>query len=100
MRKATGSHRIYADPGKTSVLVPEFAVEDLPSAERQPTFLRLKSRAEHSDDDGISIDRPMLRKYCYVYGLLTMCGSTLHRMKSTDVLFSPVTLLKLFLRLC
>ena len=27
-------------PGKTDTLVPEFAVEDLPSAELQPLFLR------------------------------------------------------------
>ena len=36
-------------------LVPEFAVEDLPSAELQPRFLRLQYRtcpwAGHSDDD-------------------------------------------------
>ena len=30
MRKATGSYRTYAIPGKTAALVPEFAVEDLP----------------------------------------------------------------------
>ena len=40
---------------KTAGLVPEFAVEDLPSAELQPWFLRLQWRncpwAEHSDDD-------------------------------------------------
>ena len=30
MRKATGSYRTYSIPGKTSALVPEFAVEDLP----------------------------------------------------------------------
>ena len=28
-------------PNKTAALVPEFAVEDLPSAELQPRFLRL-----------------------------------------------------------
>ena len=42
-------------PGKTATLVHEFAVEDLPSAELQPRFLRLQCRtcpwAEHSDDD-------------------------------------------------
>ena len=42
-------------PGKTEALVPEFAVEDLPSAELQPWFLLLHWRtcpwAEHSDDD-------------------------------------------------
>ena len=40
---------------KLQTLVPEFAVEDLPSAELQPRFLRLQWRscpwAEHSDDD-------------------------------------------------
>ena len=42
-------------PSKTAALVPEFAVEDLPSAELQPMFLRLYGRtypwAEHSDND-------------------------------------------------
>ena len=41
--------------GKTAALVPEFAVEDLPSAELQPRFLCLQWRtcpwAEHSDVD-------------------------------------------------
>ena len=40
--------------GKTAASVPEFAVEDLPSAELQPWFLRLQRRtcpwAEHYDD--------------------------------------------------
>ena len=31
VRKATGSYRTYSIPGKTAALVPEFAVEDLPS---------------------------------------------------------------------
>ena len=55
VRKATGSYRTYSIPGKTTALVPEFAVEDLPSAELQPMFLRFQWRtcpwAEHSDDD-------------------------------------------------
>ena len=42
-------------PGKTAALVLAFAVEDLPSKELQPWFLRLKLRtcpwAEHSDND-------------------------------------------------
>ena len=42
-------------PSKTATLVPEFAVDDLPSAKLQPWFLRLQRRAcawtEHSDDD-------------------------------------------------
>ena len=50
-----GSFRTYSIPGKTAALVPEFAVEDLPSAELQPKFLRLQWRTcpwvEHSDDD-------------------------------------------------
>ena len=41
-------------PGKTAALVPEFTVEDVPSAELQPWFLRLQRKtcpwAEHSDD--------------------------------------------------
>ena len=40
VRKGTGSYRTYSVPGKTAVLVPEFAVEDLPSAQLQPRFLR------------------------------------------------------------
>ena len=31
-------------PGKTAALIPEFAVEDLPSAELQPRFLHLQRR--------------------------------------------------------
>ena len=42
VRKATGSYRAYSIPSKTAVLVPEFVVEDLPSAELQPKFLRLQ----------------------------------------------------------
>ena len=42
LRKATGSYRTYSIPDKTVTLVPEFAVEDLPLAELQPTFLRLQ----------------------------------------------------------
>ena len=42
-------------PDKTAALIPEFAVEDLLSAEVQPWFLRLQWRtcpwAEYSDDD-------------------------------------------------
>ena len=37
-------------PGKTTILVPEFALEDLPSAELQPVAC---TWAEHSDDDDI-----------------------------------------------
>ena len=55
MRKVTGSYRTYSMPGKTAVLVREFAMEDLPSAELQTRFLCLQGRtcpwAEHSDDD-------------------------------------------------
>ena len=55
VRKATGSYRTYYIPSKTAALVPDFAVDVLPSAEQQPRFLRLQSRtclwAEHSDDD-------------------------------------------------
>ena len=49
------SNRSYPIPGKTAALVPEFAVEDLPSAELPPGFLCLQRRtwpcAEHCDDD-------------------------------------------------
>ena len=37
--KAMGSYRTYSIPGKTAGLVPELAMEDLPSAELQPRFL-------------------------------------------------------------
>ena len=50
-----GSYRTYPNPDKTAALIPEFVVEDLPSAELQPRFLRLQWRtytwAQHSDDD-------------------------------------------------
>ena len=36
-----GSYRTYLVPGKTAVLVSEFAVEDLPSAELQHRFRHL-----------------------------------------------------------
>ena len=36
------SYRTYSIPGKTAVLVPEFAVEDLPSAGLHSRFLRLQ----------------------------------------------------------
>ena len=42
IRKATGSYRTYLIPAKTAFLVPEFAVEELPSAELQPRFLHLQ----------------------------------------------------------
>ena len=45
-------------PGKTAALVPEFAVEDLPSAELQPWFLCLHGRtlwAEPPDGGDIYI---------------------------------------------
>ena len=37
-------HCTYSIPGKTVALVPEFVVEDMPSAEMQPRFLRLQWR--------------------------------------------------------
>ena len=39
--------------GKTAALVPEFAVEDLPSAELLPWFLRVFLGTTHTDDDDI-----------------------------------------------
>ena len=44
MLKSTGSYRIYSIPGKTAALIPEFAVEDLSSAELQPRFPRFRCR--------------------------------------------------------
>ena len=41
MRKETGSYRTYSISGKTAALVPQFAVEDMPSEELQPRFLHL-----------------------------------------------------------
>ena len=53
MRKATESYRTLSIPGKDATWVPEFAVEDLTSAELLPRFLRLQRRtylwAEHTD---------------------------------------------------
>ena len=40
--KLGGSYRTYSIPGKPAALVPEFAVEDLPSAELHPRYLRLQ----------------------------------------------------------
>ena len=57
VQKATGSYRTYYIPIKTAALVPEFAVEDLTSAELLPRFPRLQWRtypwAVHSDDDNL-----------------------------------------------
>ena len=47
----TGSYRTYSIPSKTAALIPEFVMEDLPSAEMQPRFLRLQNT--HDDDDDI-----------------------------------------------
>ena len=49
------SHRTYSIPGKTAVLVSEFAVEDLPLAELQPRFLHCSEgpalgQNTHDDD--------------------------------------------------
>ena len=40
--EATGSYRTYSIPSKIAALVPEFAMEDLPSAELQPRSLCLQ----------------------------------------------------------
>ena len=54
-------------PGKTAGLVPEFAVEDLTSAELQPWFLRLQCRLcpwkELSDDDVDDDESPSLENH-------------------------------------
>ena len=42
VQKAMGSYRTYSVPGKTAVLVFEFVVEDLPSAELQSRLRRLQ----------------------------------------------------------
>ena len=55
LKREWGAGSTYLIPGKTAALVPEFAMEDLPSAELLPWFLRLQWRscpcAEPSDDD-------------------------------------------------
>ena len=52
VRKATGSYRTYSLPGKTAALVPEFTVEDLPSAELHPSFCACnEGKNTHDDDD-------------------------------------------------
>ena len=48
-----GSYRTYSMPGKTAALVPEFAVEDLPSVELQPRFLHLQNTSDDDDDDDV-----------------------------------------------
>ena len=54
-RKETGNYFVYSIPAKTAALVPEFAVDDLPSAELQPMFLHLQWRtyswSEYCDDN-------------------------------------------------
>ena len=42
LRKTTGSYLNYSIPSDTAALFPEFAVEDLLSAEQHPRFLRLQ----------------------------------------------------------
>ena len=42
VEESNGSYCTYSISGKTAALVPEFAVEDLLSAELQPRFLRLQ----------------------------------------------------------
>ena len=52
-----GSNHTYSIPGKTSASVHEFAVKDMPSAERQPGFLAcgeapaLRQNTHDDDDD-------------------------------------------------
>ena len=42
-----GSYRTYSIPGKSAALVPELAMEDLPSAELQHRFLRFSEGRAH-----------------------------------------------------
>ena len=58
--ESKGNYRTYSITGNTAALVPEYAVEDLRSAELQARFLRLHWRncpwsehSDHDDDDGI-----------------------------------------------
>ena len=67
-RVGCGKQRKATAPIKSLVkLQPEFAVEDLPSAELQPKFLRLQWRkclwAEHSYDDIHKIIKNPNKKY-------------------------------------
>ena len=63
MQKARGSYRTYSNPGKTTALVPEFAMEDLPSSELQPRFCAcsevpvLGQKTDDDDDDEIIINQ-------------------------------------------
>ena len=70
VRKGKGSYRTYSIPDKPAPLVSEFAVENLPSAEQHPMFLRVQRRtcpwAEHSVDM-IIIIIIILLLYSYYY---------------------------------
>ena len=72
--------------GKTAALVPDFAVEDLSSAELQAWFLRLQWRicpwAEHSDDDDDADDDVDPGLITIFYSVITS-GSYKRRWKSS-----------------
>ena len=58
MRKATGSYRTYSIHSKTGTLVPKFAVEDLPSAELQPSSCGCSegpALGQNTDDDEVRL---------------------------------------------
>ena len=54
MRKATGIYRTYSIPGKAAAFVPDFAMEDLPSAELQTSSYVCSEQpalGKNTDDD-------------------------------------------------
>ena len=75
--ESNGKLRHLMIPGKTAVLIPEFAVEDLPSAELQPWFLRFQWRIcpweeqsdEYDDDDHVYIRLSSSEQYIIISSL-------------------------------
>ena len=78
-----GSYRTYSISGKTAALLPEFAVEDLPSAELEPRFLHLQRRtcpwAEPSNDDDNKqlLRESALHKHYFNIGEIGLCRFSL-----------------------
>ena len=95
VRKATES--INSIPGKTAALVPEFAVEDLPSAELQPMFLRLQWRtcpwAEHDDDDDSWFVNTVLSLLCKIKPIPVISSPK----SLTPILFHTIFLTSIFI---
>ena len=62
---------LFIPHNKTAAMVPEFTVEDRPSAELQHSFLRLKWRtcpwAQHFDDDILIARNKILHRFGHVH---------------------------------